>query len=176
MGVGDTSQTYLLFQTLLLLFCPHSCMIWTKLTRTNAVFSRATCMVYLCAGKWIFRRPRKFPEKYQKIHAPEGARSQKWDQRGALGAPGAPPGAARGGAAPSGRLGAPPLLWCPTETPIYPRDEKTPEQKSFSQFPSRSRRQPPCFFGRANLESALASGEGRSSPSSSPLPLHPSSM
>src|SRR3954470_24797868 len=58
----DMSQTYLLFQTLFLLFCPHSCMIWTKLTRTNAVFSRASCMVYLCARKWIFRRPRKFPE------------------------------------------------------------------------------------------------------------------
>src|SRR4051812_25848337 len=87
---ADTSQTYLLFQTLLLLFCPHSCMIWTKLTRTNAVFSRAACMVYLCAGKWIFRRPRKFPENSQKMHAPEGARSQKWDQRRALGAPGAP--------------------------------------------------------------------------------------
>src|ERR1041385_1028174 len=85
----DTSQTYLLFQTLLLLFCPHSCIIWTKLTRTNAVFSRAACLVYLCAGKWIFRRPRKFLENYQKIHAPEEARSQKWDQRGALGAPGA---------------------------------------------------------------------------------------
>src|ERR1041385_6657798 len=85
-----TSQTYLLFQTLLLLFCPHSCIIWTKLTRTNDVFSRAACMVYLCAGKWIFRRPRKFPEKYQKIHAPGGAKCHKWDQRGALGAPGAP--------------------------------------------------------------------------------------
>src|ERR1041385_1514705 len=71
-------------------FCLHSCMIWTELTRTNAVFSRAVCMVILCAGKWIFGRPRKFPEKYQKIHAPEGARCQKWDQRGVLGAPGAP--------------------------------------------------------------------------------------
>ena len=162
----DTSQTYLLFQTLLLLFCPHSCMIWTKLTRTNAVFSRAACMVLLCAGKWIFRRSGKLPEKYQKIHAPEGAKSQKWDQRGALGSPGAP----------SGRLGASPLLWCPTETPIYPRDEETPEHKSFSQFPSRSRRHPLFFSGRANLEADLASGEGRSSPSSSPSPLHPSSM
>src|ERR1041385_8343906 len=88
--VTDTSQTYLLFQTLLLLFCPHSCMIWTKLTRTNAVFSRAACMVLLCAGKWIFGRSKKFAEKYQKIHAPEGARSQKWDHRGVLEAPGAP--------------------------------------------------------------------------------------
>src|ERR1041385_5688393 len=46
--------------------------------------------VLLCAGKWIFGRLRKFPEKTQKIHAPEGARCQKWDQREAKGAPGAP--------------------------------------------------------------------------------------
>src|ERR1041385_4288949 len=85
------SQTYLLFQTLLLLFCPHSCMIWMKLTRTNVVFSRAVWMVLLCAGKWIFGRLRKFQEKYQKINTPEGARSQKWDQRGARGDPGVGP-------------------------------------------------------------------------------------
>src|ERR1041385_6813514 len=104
---SDTSQTYLLFQTLLLLFCPHSCMIWTKLTRTNAVFSRASCMVYLCAGKWIFRRSRKFPEN------PRTRRSQKPEvgPEGSPGGPRRPPGTARGGAAPSGRLGASPLLW-----------------------------------------------------------------
>src|SRR4051812_22902868 len=48
---ADTSQTYPLFQTLLLLFFPHSCMIWMKLTRTNADFIRAAFMVLLCAGK-----------------------------------------------------------------------------------------------------------------------------
>src|SRR3954469_21854075 len=85
----DTSQTYLLFQTLLLLFCPHSFMIWTKLTWTYAVFSRAACMVLLCAGKWIFRYLGKFYEKSQKIHAPEGNQYQKKGQRGAKGGPGA---------------------------------------------------------------------------------------
>src|SRR3954463_4971300 len=79
------SQTYLLFQTLLLLFCPHSCMIWTKLTRTNDVFSRAICMVLLCAGKWIFMYIIKYQEKSQKIHAPEGPLCQKWGQRAARG-------------------------------------------------------------------------------------------
>src|SRR3954471_7665954 len=83
------SQTCLLFQTLSLLFCPHSCMIWTKLTRTNAVFSRAACMVLLCGGKWIFRYLRKFQENSRKIHALEASTSQKWGQRGATGAPGA---------------------------------------------------------------------------------------
>src|ERR1043165_2215195 len=56
----NTSQTYLLFQTLLLLFWLHSCMIWTKLTRTDAVFSRAASAVLYCAGFWIFRYARKF--------------------------------------------------------------------------------------------------------------------
>src|ERR1041385_5927742 len=69
-----------------------------------------------------------------------------------------------------------PLLWCPTDAPIYSRDAKTPEQKSFSQFSSRSRRHPLFFSGRANLEAVLASGEGRSSPSSSSSPLHPPSI
>ena len=62
LGGVDTSQTYLIFQKLLLLFLPHSFMIWTKLTRTDAVFSRAASMVLLCAGLWIFRCVRKFAE------------------------------------------------------------------------------------------------------------------
>ena len=115
------------------------------------------------------------PENSQKIHAPEGARSQKWDQRGAKGAPGAPWSGQGWGHAlwPTGGL---PLLWCPTDAPIYCHDAKTPEQKSFPQSSSRSRRHPLFFSGRANLDAVLASGEGRSSPSSSSSPLHPPSM
>src|SRR4051812_31103152 len=81
---ADTSQTYLLFQTLLLLFCPHSCMIWTKLTRTNAVFSRAVCMVY-CVQENGFL---DVPENSQKItrksthpkepEARSGTRGEPW--------------------------------------------------------------------------------------------------
>ena len=97
-------------------------MIWTKLTRTDDVFSRAACMVYLCAGKRIFRCLRKIHEKSQKIHAPEGTRDQKWDQRGARGCPGAlwarPPWAA-----PGGRLGGPHTPWCPTLARIFPPEE-----------------------------------------------------
>ena len=115
LGGVDTSQTYLLFQTLLILFWPHSCMIWTKLTRTDAVFSRAACMVLLCAGKRIFKYLRKIHEKSQKIHAPEGTRSQKRGQRGARGpqAPwwrGPPPGRA-GGVAWVGPTSPGALLW-----------------------------------------------------------------
>src|SRR4051812_34024094 len=79
------SQTYLLFQTLLLLFWLHSCMIWTKLTRTDAVFSRATSAVLYCAGFWIFRYARKNPQKSNRKSAfpkvPGG-------QRGAIEQPG----------------------------------------------------------------------------------------
>ena len=49
----DTSQTYLLFQTLLLLFWLHSCMIWMKLTRTDATFSRAASANLCCAGDTV---------------------------------------------------------------------------------------------------------------------------
>ena len=132
-------------------------------------------MVLLCAGKRIFRYLRKIHEKSQKIHAPEGTRSQKRDQ-GGQGGPRRPGGAAQPLAAPGGRLGGPHLPWCPTLTRILVRDGKTPDQKFFSQFSSRSRRHPLFFFGRANLEADLASGEGRSSPSSSSSPLHHPSM
>src|ERR1041385_6232598 len=110
--------------------------------------------------------PRKLPEN------PHTRRSQKPEvgPEGSPGGPRRPPGVARGGAAPSGRLGASPLLWCPTEAPIYSRDGETPKQRPFSQFALRSRRHPLFFSGRANLEAVLASGEGRSAPSSSSSP------
>src|ERR1041385_7907335 len=96
------------------------------------LFSAELSVWFICAQENGFL---DVPENSQKItrkstHPKEpGARS---GTRGSPGGPRRPPGAARGGTAPSGRLGSSPLLWCPTETPIYPRDEKTPEQKSFS--------------------------------------------
>ena len=90
-------------------------MIWTKLTRTDAVFSRAACMVLLCAGKRIFRYLRKIHEKSQKIHAPEGTRIQKGDQRGTRGAQApwwrGPPGRAGGGGAWGPRASTDAPLW-----------------------------------------------------------------
>ena len=79
-------------------------------------------------------------------------------------------------AAPGGRLGGAHTPWCPTLARIFPPDAETPDRKSFRCFSSRSRRHPLFFFGRANLEADLASGEGRSSPSSSSSPLHHPSM
>src|SRR4051812_4591781 len=94
LGGVDTSQTYILFQTLLLLFWLHSCMIWTKLTRTGAVFSRATNAIFFCAGFWIFRYAGKIHKNYIKKSAfPE----LRQCQRGATGQPrGTQKGAWRG--------------------------------------------------------------------------------
>ena len=119
LGGVDTSQTYLLFQTLLVLFWPYSCMIWTKRTRTDVVFSRAACMVLLCADLWIFRCVRKFLENSQKIHGPEASTRRKWGQRAAWRAPGAllarPPPSCAGGL-----LGWSHTPRCPKWPPILP--------------------------------------------------------
>src|ERR1041385_3243589 len=132
----DTSQTYLLFQTLLLLFFPHSCTIWTKLTRTNDVFSRAVYMVLLCAGKWIFRRLRKFQENSQKIHPPEGPLCHKWDQRAAKGAPGAPLARPGVGPHPLAAWGPPPSSGSLSRLLFIPVTEKP---RNRSHFPNSRR-------------------------------------
>src|SRR3954470_3666228 len=85
--VSDTSQTYLVFQTLLLLFWLHSCMIWTKLTRTDVVFNRATSVVFFCAGFWIFRYAGKIHKKYIKISILEASTMPKGGHRAARGHP-----------------------------------------------------------------------------------------
>src|SRR3954471_9368571 len=72
--MADTSEMYLLFETLLLLFWLHSCLIWTKLTRTDTVFSRATSDVFFCAGFWIFRYTGKIHKNYI-----ENQRSRSFD-------------------------------------------------------------------------------------------------
>src|SRR3954468_19107556 len=102
------SQTYLLFQALLLFFWLHSCMIWTKLTRTNAVFSRATSDVFFCAGFWIFRYAGKIHQNYIKKSAfPKLRRCQ----RGGAGQPGVAQKGVWRGPSP-GRAGHPPG-WVP---------------------------------------------------------------
>src|SRR3954471_12864697 len=81
------SQTYLLFQTLLLLFWPHFFMIWTKLTRTDTVFSRATSAVLYCAGFWIFRYVGKSPKNQIKNQRPGSFDDAKGGHRAARGHP-----------------------------------------------------------------------------------------
>ena len=127
LGGVDTSQTYLLFQTLLLLFWPHSCMIWTKLTRTGAVFSRAASVVLLCAGFWIFRYAGKIPKIYIKNQRSKSFCRTKGGPQGSQGVPGAllaPPLVA-----PGDLLGGSHTPWCPTWPLILTLDEETSKQK-----------------------------------------------
>ena len=51
LGRVDTSPSYLLFQTLLPLFCTLTSMIWMELTRTDAVFSRIAMVLFMCRNK-----------------------------------------------------------------------------------------------------------------------------
>src|SRR4051812_28059631 len=104
------SQTYLLFQTLLLLFWLHPCMIWTKLTRTNAVFSRAISAVFFCAGLWIFRYAGKIPKIYIKNHRSGSFRWSKGGPEGSQGAAWRVPGATQ-------PLATPPALLAGSHTP-----------------------------------------------------------
>src|ERR1041385_3278945 len=114
-----------------------------KLTRTDAVFSRATSAVFFCAGFWIFRYAGKIPKKYIK-----NQRSGSFHQ--AKGGPqGSQEGAWRGPA--PGRATCPPG-WFPHPLvpyfgPIYSPVEETPKQKSLFQSTSRSRRNPLFFLG-----------------------------
>src|SRR4051812_3227178 len=147
------SQTYLLFQTLLLLFWLHPCMIWTKLTRTDAVFSRATSVVFFCAGFWIFRYAGKIPKNFIKNQRSGSFRRSKGGHRAARRVP----GVAQLLAAPLALLGGSHTPRCPTLAPIYYPDVETPEQKSLFQSTSWSLRHPLFISGRANLEAALAS-------------------
>ena len=128
----DTSQTYLLFQTLLLLFWLHSCMIWMKLTRTDVVFSRATSAVLFYAGFWIFRYAGKIPKYYIK-----NQRSRSFDncQAGAQGSQGAPRrvhGASQPLAAPNTLLGGSHTPWCPTLALFILPTQKPQNRSRFS--------------------------------------------
>src|SRR4051812_12214470 len=69
-------------------------MIWTKLTRTNTVFSRATSAVFFCAGFWIFRYAGKIPKIYIKNQRPGSFRRTKGGPQGSQGAAKRVPGTA----------------------------------------------------------------------------------
>src|SRR3954465_6535831 len=156
----DTSQTYLLFQTLLVLFWPHSCMIWTKLTRTDAFFSRATSVVLLCAGFWIFRYAGKIPKNHIKNQRSGSFRQAKGGPQGSQGAARRVPGAAP----PPGRATCPPG-WVPHPLVTYlgpylfSRRGNVETGVAFSIYAAEPP-QPSVLLRRANLEAELASGEG----------------
>ena len=153
------SQTYLLFQTLLLLFCLHSCMIWTKLTRTDAVFSRATSAVLFCAGFWIFRCAGKIPKNYIKNQRSGSFREAKGGHRAARGQPGgclARPSPCRA-TCPPGLV--PHTLVTYLGPYLFSRRGNVERGVAFSIYAAKPP-QPSVLLRRANLEAELASSEG----------------
>src|SRR3954464_11982112 len=170
------SRTYLLFQTLFLLFWLHSCMIWKKLTQTDAVFSRATSAVFFCAGFWIFRYAEKIPKNYIKNQHSGSFRRSKGGPQSSQGADRRVPGAAQLLAAPPALLGGSHTPWCPTLAPNYSPVEETSKQESLFPSTSRSRRNPLFFLGELIWRLSWPPVRGKSSPSSSPSPLHHPSM
>ena len=156
------SPSYLLFQTLLPLFWTLTCMIWIKLTRTDAVFSRIAMVLFMCINK-SSRNDLKLHETYFwkiiKILEEEST---------------------SGGLHLSTRVGgAPPYFVGPMTLHrpqpwlhIFTFGEKKPREKDSSRFMIRSRRQALISPRRADLESVRGSGEGNPSPSSSSTFLH----
>src|SRR3954471_4489171 len=125
-------QTYLLFQTLLLLFWLHSCMIWTKLTRTNVVLSRAASAVLYCAGFWIFRYAGKIPKNQIKNQRSGSFRETEGGPQGSQGAPRRAGGAAYPLATPPSLLGGSYTPWCPTLALFIPPTWKLQKRSHFS--------------------------------------------
>src|ERR1044072_1150771 len=85
-----------------------------KLTRTNAVFSRATSVVFFCAGFWIFRYAGKIPKKIYKNQRSGNFHQAKGGPQGSQGVAKRVPGAAQLLAAPPALLGGSNTPWCPT--------------------------------------------------------------
>ena len=139
-----------------------------ELTRTGAVFSRITMVLFMCRSKCsrndlklhgdTFQKIRKIPAKY------EGQ--------------GGPPSCHEGGgrACPPGRapcLVGPLMRHRPQlQLHIFVFGEKKFRHKDSSRFMVRSCRQALNSLGRADLESVRGSGEGNPSPSSSSTFLH----
>ena len=139
-----------------------------ELTRTEAVFSRLSMVLFMCRNK-SSRNDLKLHGTYfweiLKILAKESR-------------PGGSHLAHEGGGAPT-PLCAPPCLMGPLQLRrpqlqlhIFRLTEKKIREEVSSRFTIRSRRQALNSLGRADLESVRGSGEGNLPPSSSSTILH----
>ena len=139
-----------------------------ELTRTDAVFSRITMVLFMCRSKHSRNDLKPHGDTFQKIRKIPAKDEGQGAHRLSTRVEGAP--------APLGRAPLPrgPPVASPTPTPppyIEFQGEKIREKKS-SRFTIRSRRQALKPLGRADLESVRGSGEGNPSPSSSSTILH----
>ena len=168
LGGVDRSPTYLLFQTLLPLFWTLTCMIWMKLTQTNAVFSRTAMVLFIVQKTKVLGITWKSTEitfekykKYWRNNQGQGAHTLSTR----VGA-GLPPGHAP-------CLMGPLVLHRPQlQLYIFTFGDRKIKEKDSSHFTIRNRHQALISLGRADLESVRGSGEGNPSPSSSSTILH----
>ena len=139
-----------------------------ELTRTDAVFSRITMVLFMCRSKHSWNDLELHGDTFQNIRKILAKESR----------PGGPHPIQEGGGAPSppgraplspGPPGAPPTSTLTLY--IWFRGEKIREKNS-SRFTIRSHRHALKPLGRADLESVRGSGEGNPSPSSSSTILH----
>ena len=107
-------------------------MIWMKLTRIDAVFSRAASAVLSCAGFWIFRYARKIPKNYIKNQRSRSFDDAKGGPQGSQGAPRRVCDAAHPLAAPQTLLGGSHTPWCPTLALFIPPTWKPQDRSHFS--------------------------------------------
>src|SRR4051812_28837535 len=99
-------------------------MIWTKITRTDDVFSRATSVVFFCAGFWIFRYAGKIPKNYIKNQSSRSLASSKGGPQGSQGGPRRVHDADQPLAAPHTLLGGFHTPWCPNFALFLPHARK----------------------------------------------------
>src|ERR1041385_8862411 len=104
-------------------------MIWTKLTRTDAIFNRAASDVSYCAGFSIFRYAEKIHKNQIKNQHSRSFNDAKGGPQGSLGAPRRVCGAAQPLAAPPALLGGSHTPWCPTLSLFIPSMRKLQKDK-----------------------------------------------
>ena len=133
-----------------------------ELTRTDAVFSRLSMVLFMCRNKRSRNDLKLHGTYFWKI-------SKILEEESTSGGP--HPVHKGGGRAPC--LVGPLTLHRPQlQLHIFVFGEKKIREKDSSRFTIRSRRQALKPLGRADLESVRGSGEGDSSPSSSSTILH----
>src|SRR4051812_37991637 len=107
-------------------------MIWTKLTRSNVVFNRATSVVFICAGFWIFRYAGKIHKNYIKNQHSRSFDCAKGGAQGSQGAPRRVHGAAQPLATPHTLLGGSHTPWYPTFALFLPPARKLQNRNPIS--------------------------------------------
>ena len=133
-----------------------------ELTRTDAVFSRLSMVLFMCRNKSSRNDLKLHGTYFWKILKILEEKSMSGD----------PHPVHEGGGAPPCLVGPLTLHRPQLQLHIFTFGEKKIREKVSSRFTIRSRRQALISLGRDDLESVRGSGEGNPSPSSSSTFLH----